>query len=45
MTRWTLATAETPIPYSPTLEDDFLPQSDAIAGSVSGRLGVGPRTA
>jgi pyruvate/2-oxoglutarate/acetoin dehydrogenase E1 component len=42
---WILATAETPIPYSPTLEDDFLPQSDAIAGSVSGRLGVGPRTA
>jgi pyruvate/2-oxoglutarate/acetoin dehydrogenase E1 component len=42
---WILATAETPIPYSPTLEDDFLPQSDTIAGSVSCRLGVRPRTA
>jgi acetoin:2,6-dichlorophenolindophenol oxidoreductase subunit beta len=37
---WILATAETPIPYSPTLEDAFLPQADAIADSVAGRLGV-----
>jgi pyruvate/2-oxoglutarate/acetoin dehydrogenase E1 component len=37
---WILATAETPIPYSPTLEDAFLPQSDAIAASIAGRLGV-----
>jgi acetoin:2,6-dichlorophenolindophenol oxidoreductase subunit beta len=37
---WILATAETPIPYSPTLEDAFLPQADAIADSVSARLGV-----
>ncbi len=37
---WILATAETPIPYSPTLEDAFLPQADAIAGSVAARLGV-----
>ena len=42
---WILATAETPIPYSPVLEDAFLPQSAAIAGSVRGRLGVGPRAA
>jgi pyruvate/2-oxoglutarate/acetoin dehydrogenase E1 component len=35
---WILATAETPIPYSPTLEDAFLPHADAILGSVSGRL-------
>ncbi|MGH2856733.1 MAG: alpha-ketoacid dehydrogenase subunit beta [Solirubrobacteraceae bacterium] len=38
---WILATAETPIPYSPTLEDAFLPQADAIADSVRSRLGVG----
>ncbi|HET8976938.1 MAG TPA: pyruvate dehydrogenase complex E1 component subunit beta [Solirubrobacteraceae bacterium] len=37
---WILATAETPIPYSPTLEDAFLPQAEAIADSVAGRLGV-----
>jgi pyruvate/2-oxoglutarate/acetoin dehydrogenase E1 component len=37
---WILATAETPIPYSPTLEDAFLPQTDAIAESVRSRLGV-----
>ena len=35
---WILATAETPIPYSPTLEDAFLPHSDAIRDSVRGRL-------
>jgi acetoin:2,6-dichlorophenolindophenol oxidoreductase subunit beta len=38
---WLLATAETSIPYSPTLEDAFLPQSDAIRDSVRSRLGVG----
>jgi pyruvate/2-oxoglutarate/acetoin dehydrogenase E1 component len=38
---WILATAETPIPYSPTLEDAFLPDSDAIVASVTSRLGVG----
>ncbi len=37
---WLLTTAETPIPYSPTLEDAFLPQADAIAQSVRSRLGV-----
>ncbi|HEY3771385.1 MAG TPA: transketolase C-terminal domain-containing protein [Solirubrobacteraceae bacterium] len=37
---WLLTTAETPIPYSPTLEDAFLPETDAIAESVRSRLGV-----
>jgi pyruvate/2-oxoglutarate/acetoin dehydrogenase E1 component len=37
---WILATEETPIPYSPTLEDAFLPDADAIAASVRSRLGV-----
>ena len=37
---WILATDETPIPYSPTLEDEFIPDSDAIATTVRERLGV-----
>lgn len=37
---WTLTTSETPIPYSPTLEDAFLPQASAIVESVRARLGV-----
>ncbi len=37
---WLLTTPETPIPYSPTLEDAFLPDADAIARSVLERLGV-----
>jgi acetoin:2,6-dichlorophenolindophenol oxidoreductase subunit beta len=37
---WIIATGETPIPYSPTLEDAFLPQADAILSSVRSRLGV-----
>jgi pyruvate/2-oxoglutarate/acetoin dehydrogenase E1 component len=37
---WILATAETPIPYSPTLEDAFLPAGDTIYDSVRARLGV-----
>ncbi len=41
---WIEATAETPIPYSPTLEDDFLPSSETIVGSVRARLGVGVDT-
>jgi pyruvate/2-oxoglutarate/acetoin dehydrogenase E1 component len=36
---WILATGETPVPYSPTLEDAFLPDADAIAGAVRERLG------
>ncbi len=37
---WILATDETPIPYSPTLEDAFLPDAEAIVASVRSRLGV-----
>jgi acetoin:2,6-dichlorophenolindophenol oxidoreductase subunit beta len=37
---WILATAETPIPYSPTLEDAFLPQTQAIVESIRSRAGV-----
>jgi acetoin:2,6-dichlorophenolindophenol oxidoreductase subunit beta len=37
---WILATDETPIPYSPTLEDAFLPQADAILESVRSRAGI-----
>ncbi|MGH2909593.1 MAG: alpha-ketoacid dehydrogenase subunit beta [Solirubrobacteraceae bacterium] len=40
---WLLTTAETPIPYSPTLEDAFLPEAEAIAQSVRSRLGVSAR--
>jgi pyruvate/2-oxoglutarate/acetoin dehydrogenase E1 component len=38
---WIVATEETPIPYSPTLEDAFIPNADAILESVRERLGVG----
>ncbi len=41
---WIVATGETPIPYSPTLEDAFLPQTDAILDSVRSRLGVSRAT-
>jgi acetoin:2,6-dichlorophenolindophenol oxidoreductase subunit beta len=41
---WILATDETPIPYSPTLEDAFLPSADTIVGSVRARLGTGVDT-
>jgi pyruvate/2-oxoglutarate/acetoin dehydrogenase E1 component len=37
---WIVATDETPVPYSPSLEDAFLPDSDAIVESVATRLGV-----
>jgi acetoin:2,6-dichlorophenolindophenol oxidoreductase subunit beta len=37
---WIVATAETPIPYSPTLEDAFLPDTARIVESVRSRLGV-----
>jgi len=44
---WILATAETPVPYSPTLEDAYMPGADAIVADVRARLGVGadPREA
>jgi acetoin:2,6-dichlorophenolindophenol oxidoreductase subunit beta len=35
---WIVATEEAPIPYSPTLEDAFIPSADAIAASVRERL-------
>jgi acetoin:2,6-dichlorophenolindophenol oxidoreductase subunit beta len=37
---WRLTTADHPIPYSPTLEDEFLPLADAIVAEVRGRLGI-----
>jgi pyruvate/2-oxoglutarate/acetoin dehydrogenase E1 component len=36
---WRLTTPDQPIPYSPPLEDDFLPSADAIARSVRQHLG------
>jgi pyruvate/2-oxoglutarate/acetoin dehydrogenase E1 component len=36
---WRLTTADLPIPYSPPLEDAFLPQADAIVESVRAHLG------
>jgi acetoin:2,6-dichlorophenolindophenol oxidoreductase subunit beta len=37
---WILATDETPIPYSPTLEDAFIPDAETILASVRSRAGV-----
>jgi pyruvate/2-oxoglutarate/acetoin dehydrogenase E1 component len=37
---WSVTTEETPIPYSPSLEDPFLPSPGTIADSVKARLGV-----
>lgn len=38
---WLLTTDELPIPYSPTLEDAFIPGTDAIVAAVRERAGVG----
>ena len=38
-----LTTAETPIPYSPTLEDAFIPDTAAIVAAVRERAGVEAR--
>ena len=35
---WIVATDETPIPYSPSLEDAFMPSAAAIVASVRARL-------
>jgi pyruvate/2-oxoglutarate/acetoin dehydrogenase E1 component len=35
---WRIATADTPIPYSPPLESAFLPDGESIADSVRNRL-------
>jgi acetoin:2,6-dichlorophenolindophenol oxidoreductase subunit beta len=37
---WIVATDDTPAPYSPTLEDAWLPSGAEIAAAVRGRLGV-----
>jgi pyruvate/2-oxoglutarate/acetoin dehydrogenase E1 component len=37
---WILATGDTPVPYSPTLEDSYLQSSRSIASAVRERLGV-----
>jgi acetoin:2,6-dichlorophenolindophenol oxidoreductase subunit beta len=37
---WLLTTGELPIPYSPTLEDAFIPGVDAIVDAVRERAGV-----
>jgi acetoin:2,6-dichlorophenolindophenol oxidoreductase subunit beta len=38
---WIIATDDTPVPYSPTLEDAFLPVAETIVAAVRGRLGAG----
>jgi acetoin:2,6-dichlorophenolindophenol oxidoreductase subunit beta len=40
---WIVATDDTPAPYSPTLEDAWLPASGEIAAAVRERLGVSAR--
>jgi acetoin:2,6-dichlorophenolindophenol oxidoreductase subunit beta len=37
---WLLTTGELPIPYSPTLEDAFIPGADAIVAAVRERAGL-----
>jgi pyruvate/2-oxoglutarate/acetoin dehydrogenase E1 component len=37
---WIITTGETPIPYSPTLEDAFIPDTETIVQSVRSRAGV-----
>jgi pyruvate/2-oxoglutarate/acetoin dehydrogenase E1 component len=36
---WRIATPDTPIPYSPPLEDAHLPGADRIASEIGKRLG------
>jgi acetoin:2,6-dichlorophenolindophenol oxidoreductase subunit beta len=40
---WIIATDDTPVPYSPTLEDAFLPAAETIVAAVHSRLGSGAR--
>ena len=35
---WRIATAESPVPYSPPLEDAFLPSAERIASEVRSRM-------
>jgi acetoin:2,6-dichlorophenolindophenol oxidoreductase subunit beta len=37
---WVVATGETPVPYSPPLEDEFMPTADSIAAAVRERAGA-----
>jgi acetoin:2,6-dichlorophenolindophenol oxidoreductase subunit beta len=37
---WLLTTGELPIPYSPTLEDAFIPDAEAVVAAVRERAGV-----
>jgi len=37
---WIVATEDTPVPYSPTLEDAFMPDADTIVADVRARLGA-----
>lgn len=41
---WLLTSPNYPVPYSPPLEREYLPGSEAIAASVRGRAGVGATT-
>jgi pyruvate/2-oxoglutarate/acetoin dehydrogenase E1 component len=38
---WVISTGETPIPYSPPLEDAFMPAPETIAAEVRARLAPG----
>jgi acetoin:2,6-dichlorophenolindophenol oxidoreductase subunit beta len=40
---WRLTTPDGPTPYSPPLEDSFLPSTEHIVASVRERLGVSSR--
>jgi acetoin:2,6-dichlorophenolindophenol oxidoreductase subunit beta len=42
---WIVATEDTPAPYSPTLEDAWLPAAAEVAAAVRERLGVAGRAA
>ena len=35
---WRITTPDSPVPYSPPLEDDFLPGAQRIADEVRGRM-------
>jgi acetoin:2,6-dichlorophenolindophenol oxidoreductase subunit beta len=37
---WVVATGETPVPYSPPLEDEFMPTANSIAAAVRERAGA-----
>jgi pyruvate/2-oxoglutarate/acetoin dehydrogenase E1 component len=39
---WRITAPDHPIPYSPPLEDAFLPSPDRIAAEVRGRIGLAP---